>query len=592
MFESFTANLNRKMLVRLLRENFGLQKFSYGVAICAMIVIAITTALTAWIMADIIDTMVESGDRFKVFTVAAAVALIFTVKGVATYVQVVFLSRAGNSIVAAQQQKLYDNILQHGIAFFSERGVSDILNRVTLSAQSARSVIDTIVMGAVRDLLTLIGLIVVMFYQQPTLSLFSIIFGPIAIIGIRKILSRVGSIVEAQIASSKEIIKIIQETSAGIRVIKAFALEERMSQRMGQAVSTVENRSNAMARLSAATSPLMEILSGFAIASVVALSAVNIFGESTTTAGELMSFVTALLMAYEPAKRLARMRISIESGMIGVGMMYQVLDTPITIKEVSDAVPLPGGAGAVRFKDVSFQYGADQDKPILKHLDIEFKAGQTTALVGPSGGGKSTIINLILRLYDPTSGSIEIDGCDLRAARFDSLRDKIAFVGQETFLFEGTVRHNITLGKETATEAEIIAAAKAANAHEFITKMPQGYDADIGENGFALSGGQRQRIAIARAILRDSAILLMDEATSALDSESEHLVKEALLRLSEGRTTIVIAHRLSTVLSADQILVLKEGEVIEQGKLAELLELDGVFRTLYDLQYNQPDAAS
>lgn len=590
MFENFKANLNSKLLVRLLKENMRIQLPTYGIAMGAMVVIAATTALTAWIMRDIIDSMMESGNRAQVFAVAGSVALIFTVKGLATYIQVVFLSRAGNSIVASQQRKLYNRLLEHGVSFFSAQGSSDLLLRITHSAQSARAIIDIVVMGFVRDLLTLIGLIAVMIYQQPTLSLFSLIFGPLAVLGMRQILKRVRKIMEAEMASMAEIIKVVQETSTGIRVVKAFALESRMYDRMKDAVASVENRANAIARLEAATSPLMETLSGFAIAAVVALSAVSFFGDTSTTPGELMSFVTALLMAYEPAKRLARMRVSIEANMIGVNMMYHVIDTPISVQQVEDAKPLPAGEGAVHFKNVGFEYSDGQ--PVVKSLDLTFEAGKTTALVGPSGGGKSTIMNLIMRLYDPTYGTIEIDGCDLRKTTFASLRDKIAFVGQETFLFSGTIQQNIALGRETATEEQIIEAAKAANAHEFISKMELGYQTNVGENGSNLSGGQRQRLAIARAILRDSSILLMDEATSALDSESEHLVKEALIQLTQGRTTIVIAHRLSTILNADHIIVVKDGEVAEEGDLTELIDRNGLFRGLYDRQFNSDSQKS
>ena len=584
MLEKYIATLKGKMLWRLLSENIRMQAKNYTIAVVAMIVIAVTSSLTAYIMKDIIDSMMEENNRAQVFAVAGAVALIFTAKGMATYVQMVWLSRAGNSIVAFLQRKVYRSILDQGVAFFSEGDSSDLLVRATYSAQAARSVIDTIVMGFARDLLTLIGLVIVMFIQQPTLSLFSMVFGPIAIYGIRYLLKKVRKIMEAQMTSMTEIIKVIQETSTGIRVVKAFALEGRMVDRMSIAIGSVESRANAIARLQAATSPLMETLSGFAIAAVVALSAVSFFGDTSTTPGELMSFVTALMMAYEPAKRLAKMRVSIEVGMIMVDMMYKIIDTPISVMEAPDAKPIPKGGGEVNFIDVGFEYSDGQS--ILRDLSIRFEAGKTTALVGPSGGGKSTIMNLIMRMYDPTSGRVEIDGCDLRDATFASIRDKIAFVGQDTFLFAGSIRHNIALGSKDASEEQIIAAAKAANAHDFIMKTRNGYETEVGENGVNLSGGQRQRIAIARAILRDSPILLMDEATSALDSQSEHLVKEALHRLSKGRTTIVIAHRLSTVLSADRILVIKDGEVVEEGKLAELLEQDGLFRALYDHQYS------
>ena len=587
MLEKYIATLKGKMLWRLLSENMRMQAKNYTIAVVAMIVIAVTSSLTAYIMKDIIDSMMEENNRAQVFAVAGAVALIFTAKGMATYVQMVWLSRAGNSIVAFLQRNVYRSILDQGVAFFSEGDSSDLLVRATYSAQAARTVIDTIVMGFARDLLTLIGLVIVMFIQQPTLSLFSMVFGPIAIYGIRYLLKKVRKIMEAQMTSMTEIIKVIQETSTGIRVVKAFALEGRMVDRMSIAIGSVESRANAIARLQAATSPLMETLSGFAIAAVVALSAVSFFGDTSTTPGELMSFVTALMMAYEPAKRLAKMRVSIEVGMIMVDMMYKIIDTPISVMEAPDAKPIPKGGGEVNFIDVGFEYSDGQS--ILRDLSIRFEAGKTTALVGPSGGGKSTIMNLIMRMYDPTSGRVEIDGCDLRDATFASIRDKIAFVGQDTFLFAGSIRHNIALGSKDASEEQIIAAAKAANAHDFIMKTRNGYETEVGENGVNLSGGQRQRIAIARAILRDSPILLMDEATSALDSQSEHLVKEALHRLSKGRTTIVIAHRLSTVLSADRILVIKDGEVVEEGKLAELLEQDGLFRALYDHQYSHAE---
>jgi subfamily B ATP-binding cassette protein MsbA len=584
MNNSFQADSKGSMLKRLLRENLRRQALNYGVAIAAMVVIAVTTALTAWIMKDIIDSMVEAENNAAVYAVAIGVIVIFTLKGLATYVQVVALSRAGNRIVADQQRKLYDRLLQHGIAFFSSLETSNILMRVTSSAQSARAVIDTLIMGFVRDLLTLIGLIIVMIYQQPTLSFFALIFGPIAILGVRQILKRVSGIVEANLTSAAEIIKVVQETTNGIRIVKAFALEGHMAERMNSAVKTVESRSNAMARLSGFTSPLMDTLSGLAIAAVVALSTVSMFGDDATSPGALMSFITALLMAYEPAKRLAKMRIGIEAGMIGVGLMYQILDTPIAVKEAVDASGLPNGAGKVTFTDVSFHY--QDSSPILKQMNVTFDAGKTTALVGPSGGGKSTIINLILRLYDPVDGQVEIDGFDLRNATFASLRDRISFVGQETFLFAGTLKDNISMGRENATDDEIIHAAKAANAHDFIQTFPRGYEAEVGENGGKLSGGQRQRIAIARAILRDSQILIMDEATSALDSESEFLVNDALEKLSKGRTTIVIAHRLSTILGADKIVVVKEGEVVEQGTQSELLSQNRLFKSLYDRQFS------
>lgn len=584
LLKSLLPNLRDTNIGRLIAENMRAQLPLYVIAVIAMIAVAATTSLTAWIMQDIVDSMTKPDNRARVFMVAGAVALIFFLKGVASYVQVVALTRAGNRIVATQQKRLYNKLLGQGVAFFNINESSDLLLRVTQSAQSARLIIDILVTGFVRDIMTLIGLVAVMVYQQPTLSVVSLVIGPVALLGVRLILRKVRQIMEMELASLAEIIKVIQETSAGILVVKAFSLEDRMLGRMNSAVQQVEKRSNAISRLEAVTSPMMDTLSGLAIAAVVALSAVNIFGEKASSAGQLMSFVTALLMAYEPAKRLSRMRVSIEANLVGVRMMFALLDTPETMVEAKNPVDLPHGSGKVEFRDVSFSYGV-AGQPVLRNLNIVCAAGKTTALVGPSGGGKSTILNLILRLYDPVSGAVMIDDVDLKVSSFRSLREKIAFVGQGTFLFSASVMENIRIGRPGATDDEIRAAAEAANAHEFIEGLPRGYDTPVGENGVFLSGGQKQRLAIARAILKDSPILLLDEATSALDARSEALVQEALHRLTRGRTTIVIAHRLSTVLEADQICVINEGRVVEQGSTPELLAKGGMFKTLYDQQF-------
>lgn len=581
--QNLLPNLRDSHVGRLLRESARAQLPLYGVAMVAMVLVAATSAATAWIMEQIIDSMTHPEDRARVFMVAGAVALIFFLKGIAGYIQTVALTKAGNRIVATQQRRLYDKLLRQGVAFFNLTESSDLLTRLTVSAQSARAVIDILVTGFVRDLLTLLGLVAVMIYQQPTLSVVSLLIGPIALYGVRVILTKVRRIMAMEMQSLAEIIKVIQETSGGILVVKAFGLEGRMAGRMNAAVTQVEKRSNAVARLEAITGPMMDTLSGLAIAGVIILSAVNPFGGGTTSAGQLMSFITALLMAYEPAKRLSRMRVSIEANLVGVRMMFNLLDAPETMVEADHAVSLGNGPGRVDLADVGFSYA--NGKSVLHGLTFTCEAGKTTALVGPSGGGKSTILNLILRLYDPTSGSVTIDGIDLRQATVRSLRDRISFVGQGTFLFSANVMDNIRCGRSSASDEEVIAAAKAANAHEFIEGLRQGYLTPVGENGAFLSGGQKQRIAIARAILKDSPILLLDEATSALDARSEALVQDALHRLTRGRTTIVIAHRLSTVLDADRICVINEGALVEQGTTQELLEKNGLFRKLYDQQF-------
>ncbi|ADY66010.1 ABC transporter ATP-binding protein [Agrobacterium tumefaciens] len=583
MIGSFLSADDKKLLARLFKENFKKHVGWYSAAIAAMVVVAGTTSLSAWIMRDIVNSVYLKQGFDVVLKIAFAVATIFIVKGLATFVQSYYLSKAGNSIVAEQQRKIYDRLLKQGVSFFQNLPSSELLIRVTYNAQAARSVIDTIVTSFIRDLLSLVGLIIVMFAQNFLLSAISMIIGPIAILSVRLVLRRVRKIMEAELASLGEIVNVVQETSIGVRVIKAFSLEKLMRQRMNKAVSDVEQRANGIAKLEAATSPIMETLSGLAIAVVIAVSGYTVL-EKGGSPGDLMAFITALLLAYEPAKRLARMRVQIEGGMIGVRMMFEVLDAPLTLAEKKDALPLPKASGNVELKKVSFEYVANQ--PVLKDVSVLFEGGKMTALVGPSGSGKSTIINLMMRLYDPQSGSVEINGMDLRDVSFASLREHVSYVGQETFLFSGTVKHNISVGRDNATDEEIIAAAKAANAHDFIMNMPDGYESKLGENGSGLSGGQRQRVAIARAMLRDADILILDEATSALDSESEALVRDALERLTFNKTSIVIAHRLSTINRADKIVVMDNGQVVEQGSRRELLATDGLYKRLHSIQFD------
>lgn len=564
-----------------MRESFREHAKLYGIAILCMVLVAGTTTASAWIMRDLANSSIIDRNFEKVLTISAMIAVIFSVKGFATYFQSIFLSRAGNAIIASQQLKIYNRLVNQDVHFFSANASSDLVVRVTHNAQAARQVIDTMVTGFVRDLLTLTGLVGVMIYQQPIVAVGVFAVGPLAIYAVRLLLKRVKQLMEQEIASIAMIVQTVQETAIGIRVIKTFSLENLMQERLNKAVRDVEARSNSIVQLEAATSPIMETLGGFAIASILALSAFLVV-KGDTTPGELMSFVTAMLLAYEPAKRLARMRVGIEAGLIGVRMMFEIMDRPVNLVEKPDAKPLAKGPGEIAFDQVSFTY--NPDVPVIRDMSFVFQAGETTALVGPSGGGKSTIINLIMRLFDPVEGRISIDGTDIRNVTFSSLRERISYVGQDTFLFSGSVAFNIELGRPGATRDEIIDAAKAANAHDFITAMPNGYESPVGDNGSNLSGGQKQRIVIARAILKDSEILILDEATSALDSHSEAAVRDAIEHASKGRTTIMIAHRLSTISKADTVVYIEGGRVIEAGSQDELLEKKGVYWQLFDKQ--------
>ncbi|WP_019223116.1 ABC transporter ATP-binding protein [Bartonella rattaustraliani] len=585
MVKKQISAFDKHLIIRLLRENFYKHVRWYSAAIFSMIIISCTTAASAWIMRDVVNYIVDAKNFGMIVLISSIIAFIFILKGVAAFAQTYFLRKAGNSIVAEQQRKIYARLMEQGVSFYHDNTSSDLLVRVTHNATVARNVIDTIITTFVRDLLSVSGLLLVMFIQSFTLIVITLIVGPLAFLGVRMALKRVRSLVEKELLLLGEIIKIVQESSLGIRVIKAFSLEELMKKRMNKAICDAEKQANTIATLQAITNPIMETLTGISIAGIICF-----FGYLATqragVQGEFMSFIVALLLAYEPAKRLANIRVKIESGLVNIRTMFEILDHPLTVIEHEKAKDLKKTQGPIRFEHVSFAYIDNQ--MVLKDINLEIEPGKMTALIGPSGSGKSTLINLIMRLYDPVEGRILINDQDIRYATFRSLRNLIAYVGQDTFLFQGTVKYNIGLGKVEASDDDIINAAKAANAHDFIMDLPNGYDTQIGDNGCNLSGGQKQRLAIARAMLHDSEILILDEATSALDSHNEEQINEALHHLTKGRTTIVIAHRLSTIVRAHKIVVVKNGQLIEQGTQKELLaKKNGFYKKLHNIQFKK-----
>ncbi|WP_332065267.1 ABC transporter ATP-binding protein [Bartonella sp. CB189] len=577
------SSFDKYLIIRLLRENFYKHARWYSAAIFSMIIIACTTAASAWIIRDVVNYIIDAQNFSMIVFVSGLIVFIFILKGIATFSQTYFLSKAGNSIVAEQQRKIYAHLMKQGVSFYQNNTSSDLLVRITHNATATRNIIDTIITTFVRDFLSVSGLLFVMFIQSFTLISMTLTVGPLAFLGIRITLKRVRGLMEKELLSLSEIIKIVQESTVGIRVIKAFSLEELMQKRMNKAVRDVEKQANNIAMLEAITSPMIETLTGIAIAGIICFSG-YLASQHEGVQGELMSFIVALLLAYEPAKRLANIRVKIESGLVNIRTMYEILDHPLTVIEHAEAKDLDSTQGSICFEHVSFAYTDNQ--MVLKDINLEIEPKKMTAVIGPSGSGKSTFINLIMRLYDPTQGRILINGRDIRYATFHSLRSLIAYVGQDTFLFQGTVKYNIGLGKKGANDDEIIEAAKAANAHNFIMTLPNGYDTQIGDNGNNLSGGQKQRLAIARAILHDSEILILDEATSALDSQTEAQINEALHHLTKERTTIVIAHKLSTIARAHKIVIIQSGQLIEQGAPQELLKKENSFyKKLYNMQF-------
>jgi ATP-binding cassette subfamily B protein len=437
-----------------------------------------------------------------------------------------------------------------------------------------------------RDLLTLIGLIVVMVWRSPLLALVILIAGPIVIFGVTGLVRRIRRIAESEFRSLGAVIRTTQETARGVRIVKAFNLEDQMRAHMAQSVGEVQQRADKGAAVAARANPIMETVIGIAVAGVMSYAGYAVIYEGASP-GSFLAFLAAMLLAYEPAMRLARLNVQLSQHLVGVRILYELLDAPPAHPDDAGRPALQIGPGEIVFDRVTFAYRPDT--PLFRDLDFTAEAGRTTALVGPSGAGKSTVIGLIERFFEPQGGRVLIDGQDIAGVSVASLRQEIALVSQEVHLFSGTVRENIRYGRADATDAEVEDAARSALAHDFIMALPDGYETPVGEHGAQLSGGQRQRVAIARAMVRNARIVLLDEATSALDSESEHQVQVAFERLRQGRTTVVIAHRLSTVLNADRICVFLAGEIVEQGTHRELLAAGQSYARLYRLQFD-PEA--
>ena len=579
----------RKIIPRLLLTEGRKHAKGYALAIFFMFLVAFSTSMTAYMIKEIVNGIFVNQTYYLVWLLSAAIVTIYTVKGLAAYGEAVTMAYVGNRIVSDFRKRMYDCMLAQGVAYFAARHSTDFMNRLSFGANGARQVLDLVITSLGRDVFTLIGLIVVMISQDPVVTLLGLTTLPIAVLFVRKMVSRARKIVQREFGGLGEMLQTMQETAQGIRIVKSYGLENRLRDRFHGSVQSAEAAANKMARVGARASPLMESLGGFAIAASVAYTGHNVLASGKTP-GEFAAVLTALILCYEPAKRLARLNIDLSSALAGVRLLYDILDSVPAEREEAGLPDLSVTRGRVEFRDVVFAYR--KVETVLQGVSFAAEPGQTTALVGPSGGGKTTIMNLIERFYEPQSGEILIDGQPIASSTRRSLRDAIAYVSQDVYLFSGTVRDNIAFGKPDASEDEIVAAAKAAYAHDFILGFEKDYDAQVGEHGLQLSGGQRARIAIARAFLKNAPILLLDEPTAALDSEAEHEIQRALDKLRASRTTIVIAHRLQTVIAADRICVVEKGRVVETGRHDELIARRGRYHKVYEVQFHIPQAAS
>ena len=566
----------RRLLTETGRRYIG----RYLMALALLGIVSATTAATAWLMKNVINDVFIAKDQSALIFVAAAVMAIYVARGVASYGQGVILARIGNAIVAEGQERLVSALMTREVDAVSKSTSSELVQKQVLAAESTRQLLQVLVTVVGRDLMTLIGLIYVMVVQDPFISGIVLLALPIAAVLIAGLGGKIGKVTKKHVTIGISIADQMRQIVQGFRVVKAFGIEERLGDRLKGVIREQNTNADRAAVLMARTQPIVETLAGVAVALVILYGGWRVINHGETP-GAFFSFITALLLAYDPARRLASARLQIEQGLVGLRLFYDILDEPQSPRGLTSQQPT-ALAGEVALQNVSFAYN-DSDT-VLSGISIHFAKGATTALVGGSGSGKSTVLSLILGFWRPQQGEILFDGKEMSAFSVEALRANIAYVGQDAFLFDGSVRENIAFGKAEASEAEIFAAARAAQAHEFIEALPQGYETPVGELAGRLSGGQRSRIAIARAFLRNAPILLLDEPTAALDAQSEEALRATLAELATGRTTILVAHRLASVTRAEHIVVMDEGRVVEEGTHASLLGENGTYARLYRLQ--------
>lgn len=554
----------------------------YALAFLFMGLVAGTTAGLAYLMGDVINRIFVEQNSSAIWLLSGAVIGLSLIKGFAGYGQAVTLGAIGNRIVADNQKRVIDQLLHQDVGYFAHRHTAELSLRINQGAQAARNVLNLVITSLGRDLFSVIGLTAVMFIQDAGMALVGLVAMPIAVAGVRGLIRKVKRVFKKQYADAAQIMSGSVEAFQGIRTVKSFNMEDALRGRIFGKIDELEKASNRMVRAQSQSGPMMEALAGVAIGVVIIYAGYGVLHMGRTP-GEFFSVITALLLCYEPAKRLARLNIDLATNLLGARMLFEVLDSAPAEQESAGLPAIKVEKGRIAFEDVVFGYR--EGEPVLRGLSFIAEPGETTALVGPSGGGKTTVMNLIERFYDIESGRISIDAQPIDTASRRSVRESVALVSQDVFLFSGTVRENIAYGRPSASAAEIEAAAKAAHAHDFIMGFTGGYESLVGEHGTQLSGGQRQRIAIARAFLKNAPILLLDEATAALDSESEAEVQRALRDLQANRTTLVIAHRLQTVVTADRICVIDGGRVVESGRHEELLARRGRYYNFSQLQF-------
>jgi subfamily B ATP-binding cassette protein MsbA len=569
---------NRYIVARVFREFLRPRMGQVGKAILFMIIYAACNSIQPLLLKYVFDDVLPGNSHTMRMVIPLAIVFIFTMTGLANYFSNVIMSRVGYGVVNDMQKKLFVHLLQSDLDLHHKRSSGELVSRIINDINQVRNAVSIVIINMFKNIFTFIGLVGVMFYTNYELSLIASSVLILIVIPLSRVTRRLKKLSKQNQVQAANLTSKLGEIFRGIRLIKAYQKENVEQVKIGELIDkTLENRIKS-SRVGGINAPIMGALAGVAISAVLWYSSGQI-EKGIMSQGDLVAFIGALLMASRPLKSAGGINNAIQLAIVAAERYFAMIETKPQVVDKPGAKNLIVTNAEIKLENVGFSY--DSEKPALDGLSLTIPSGKRVALVGPSGGGKSTVMNLILRFFDPQTGRVTIDGQDISEVKISSLRNAISIVTQDVFLFDDTVRANISYGKEMATDDELERAAKAAIADEFIAKLPKGYDTRLGESGIALSGGQKQRISIARAMLRDAPILLLDEATSALDNASEREFQNALDKLMKGRTTLIIAHRLSTIVDADLIYVIQDGKVVDSGNHQELIEKSEIYKSLY-----------
>ncbi|MDQ6975862.1 MAG: lipid A export permease/ATP-binding protein MsbA [Mariprofundaceae bacterium] len=554
-----------------------------ALAMVCMVILAATTAGVAWLLQPALDHALSGTRPEYIYMIPAAVVGLYLIKGFAYYGQAYMMGWIGQRIIFDLRNLIYQHLTAQSLGFFSHRKTGELLARISYDVTLVQAAVSTAVTALMRDSMSIVFLLAVIFYQDWMLAIIATLVFPVIVYPIIRFGKRMRSATyDGQVAMG-EMSSLVEESIGGIRVVKAFGMEDYERGRFELLTKRFMGHQMRVLRVNALSFPIMELVAGFGIAGVLLYGGLRVM-QGEATAGTLISFLAAVIMLYEPVKRLSGANNQIQQGLAAAERVFAVLDEPIAIMDDAKAHHLSAFKDGISFEHVCLRYPG-MNRTVLNNINFNVAAGEVVALVGRSGAGKSSLVNLIPRFLDASEGKVRVDGHDVRMLSQASLRQHMALVTQDIILFNDTVANNIAYGQKNVSEEHVHAIAKAANAHEFIMQLPEGYDTRVGERGVILSGGQRQRLSLARALLKDAPILILDEATSSLDTESERLVQQAIERLMKGRTVIVIAHRLSTIRHAHRIVVLDQGEICEHGSHKQLLAKGGLYADLYAMQF-------